>query len=229
MKIVCISDTHMSGMPLRGYPEADVLIHSGDATYRGREEEVRHFAKELSKHLEDSRHHRGYKQVIFVPGNHDWLFEKDEPLARKIMTDHGITTLINESYSVDGFKIWGSPVTPPFHGWAFNWEDQRRYDLWESIPQDTDIIVTHGPPRFIRDEVREYMKVKHCGCEHLAQRIKSMRLEGKGPSLHVFGHIHEGYGVTEQWGTKFVNPSIMDGGYRSSNLPILVELDEVRT
>jgi Icc-related predicted phosphoesterase len=219
IKIACISDTHMWGMPLKELPEADILLHAGDATYRGTIEEVSLFAKEISKHLKDSRYKPAYKKIIFVPGNHDWLFERDEALARQIMQDAGVEVLINEAVEFDGFKIWGSPVTPPFHNWAFNWEPNKRIHLWEQIPEDTDIVITHGPPLYILDEVPEYDKIRHTGCPHLANRLRVVK-----PKMHLFGHIHESYGVIVKNETKYVNASIMDRRYNPNNKATLVEL-----
>ena len=221
MKILCISDTHMSGMPLHQYPDADILVHAGDATFRGRIEEVKFFAKELSKHYKDSRHHKGYQQIIFVPGNHDFLFETQPRLAREIMAEYNIITLINEAHTYNGIKFWGSPTCPPFHNWAFYRNDIERYELWETIPNDIDILITHGPPKFMRDEVRGYMKIKYCGCGMLEQKVKQIR-----PKAHIFGHIHEGYGVTKDEHTLFVNAAIMDGRYKPENKPILIEIND---
>ena len=219
IKIACISDTHMWGMPLKDIPEADILLHAGDATYRGTVQEVESFAKELSKHLLDSRYKPRYKKIIFVPGNHDWLFEKDERLARQIMMDAGIDVLINESTEFMNLKIWGSPVTPPFHNWAFNWSDDKRIYLWENIEEGTDIVITHGPPRFILDEVIDYDKIRHTGCPHLANRLAKIK-----PQLHVFGHIHEGFGETVKDGVRYINASIMDRRYQPNNFARIIEI-----
>lgn len=221
IKIAFISDTHMWGMPVREMPEADILLHAGDATYRGTVKEISSFAKEISKHLEDSRYKKGYKKIFFVPGNHDWLFEKDEHLARRIMNDAGIEVLINEAVEFDGFKIWGSPVTPPFCNWAFNWSDEKRMYLWENIPEDTDILITHGPPKYILDEVIERGKdsVRHTGCQYLANRVSKIE-----PKIHHFGHIHEGYGRILMGKTRYINSSIMCERYQPANKPIVEEL-----
>lgn len=222
MKIACISDTHNDGLALSGFPEADVLVHAGDATTRGTVEQVKFFAKELSKHLKDSRYHAGYQAIIFSPGNHDWLFEKEEQLARQIMTDHGIITLINEEFTYNGVKFWGSPVTPPFCNWAFNWKNDKRLHLWESIPEDVDVVITHGPPKFILDEVVRYGLedgIEHTGCPYLRQRLMKIK-----PQLHVFGHIHEGFGKCVKDGITYINAALMNESYRPNNY---VQVEEI--
>jgi Icc-related predicted phosphoesterase len=214
LTLACISDTHCWGMPLADFPEADILIHSGDATFKGKIQEIKDFGKELSKHLNDSRYHKGYKKIIFVPGNHDFGFESNPIESKKILEDLGITVLINESTEFMGYKFWGSPVTPPFFDWAFNWEDSRRSSLWDTIPDNTDIVITHGPPKGIMDEVYDYRRggIINTGCSFLSDKIFNL-----SPKVHVFGHIHEGYGMLSLGRTMYVNASIMSRSYQPIN------------
>jgi hypothetical protein len=55
--------------------------------------------------------------------------------------------LENEFTIVHGYKIYGSPLTPEFCGWAFMYQtDEEAKKNWEKVPDDVDILVTHGPP-----------------------------------------------------------------------------------
>lgn len=211
LKIACISDTHNNGMPHSIFPDADILIHAGDGTSRGTIEQVKYFAKELGK-LGHAHQEPGYQAIIFVPGNHDWLFEKEEKLARNIMAEYGIITLINESIKINGFNIWGSPVCPPFYNWAFYKKDEERKALWDLIPKNTDILITHGPPKYILDEVQEFnhmgYEIIHTGCAHLHNKVIELK-----PKAHIFGHIHEGYGQKQMGETLFVNAALMNRAY----------------
>ena len=85
------------------------------------------------------------------------------------------------------------------------------------IPKATDILITHGPPFGILDETVSGMNV---GCEDLLETIRQTKVK-----LHVFGHIHEAYGVEESGGVKFVNASVLDFKYNQVNAPIVMELD----
>lgn len=230
MKIVCISDTHMWGMPLSDLPEGDILVHAGDGTFRGTIKEIKQFHKELVKHKEDSRYKKGYKEIIFVPGNHDWLFQTDPDVARMLMPN--VEVLINETYHYydeehgEVLRIYGSPICPPFGHWAFYLEDRERAEHWKGIPgrDELDLLITHGPPYAILDEVPRWSGVgyENTGCQHLRREI----LERCNPKYHVFGHIHEGYGQhvypTEHGSTRFINASIMDGRYKPLNKPIVI-------
>lgn len=217
LKVACISDTHCHDLAKLEFPVADILVHAGDATYRGSVKEVTEFAEKLGK-LKDK-----YESIYFIPGNHDWLFELQPRLAREIMEEKGINVLINQSIDHRGFKIWGSPTCPPFGKWAFYKNDIERYELWNTIPDDTDIIITHGPAKFILDGVEciNYMgyDIEHTGCAHLANRIIDLK-----PKLHVCGHIHEGHGSVKKDGTVYINAAIMNERYYPKNPVQLVTI-----
>lgn len=213
LSIVAISDTH--GMHARmehTIPEGDVLIHAGDFCGRGRAEEVRDFAAWMG-----SLPHR---QKIVTPGNHDSPVENDPATFREIFAACGIRLLINETVEIEGFRFFGSPYTPTFLNWYFMRDRGpaiRRE--WETIPDDADVVVTHGPAYGHGDLAPPWRgePPRNVGCLELLNRLRSVR-----PRLHVFGHIHDGYSVTisdEIPGTTFVNASVCTEAYRPANPP----------
>ena len=221
-RIVCLSDTHNAHDEIV-VPDGDILIHAGDATNRGTIEEIARFSSWF-KNLP-------HKHKIFVAGNHDWLFEISPPTARRLI--EGITYLQDSFVEIENFKIYGSPWQPRFFDWAFNLTRGRELaEKWRLIPDDTDILVTHGPPFGILDEApRGILPNENTGCQDLQRRIKELvgfnRLK-----LHVFGHIHFSYGVTEmfdekfnrQVGVKFANASNCDESYCPVNAPLVFDL-----
>lgn len=129
--------------------------------------------------------------------------------------------LRNSAIDIEGVRFYGSPWQPRFMHWAFNLsrgEDLRR--KWDFIPEDTDVLVTHGPPHGRLDLVpRDRAGIfENTGCEELLLAVKRIR-----PKLHVFGHIHEGYGVTRESGTTFVNACVCDAAYRPVNPAVIIE------
>lgn len=198
MKILCVSDTHNDPPHPKGLPDADVLIHSGDATYHGREEELVDFNDWLVR--------VPIKHKIFVPGNHDLMFERDPERARSLVTE--AIVLIHEAVEIDGVDFFGSPWTPWFHHWAFNYRADKAESLWEAIPEDTDVLITHGPPLGVLDLVaRDQCNV---GCPVLLDEV----LNRVQPVLHVFGHIHEGAGLLQTEHTLFVNAASLNEQYQ---------------
>lgn len=209
MKLVLISDTHERHNKLI-VPDGDVLIHAGDLTYRGDFYAV----LEATQWLRSLPH----KHKIVIAGNHDFLFENSPQKARDLMD--GIHYLENEAIVIDGVKFYGSPVQPRFFDWAFNvdrGEAIKKY--WNKIPDDTDVLITHGPPIQILDQSAPHKNSEHLGCADLLDAV--LRIQ---PRVHVFGHIHGGYGYHWFGNTRFYNASVVNEAYHLVNEPFVVEI-----
>lgn len=209
-KIDCISDTHNRHKHFT-MPGGDLLIHAGDASLGGKVSELLNFLDWYAK--------QPYGIKIFVPGNHDWICEKNPALMKDEARQRGIHLLNDEALLVKSvndpsinIKVWGSPIQPEFCNWAFNrtrGDEIARH--WAMIPDDTEILITHGPAMFIRDWVlRMDSSYDNVGCWDLANTIRT-RL--KKLKLHVFGHIHYGEGHTYKDGITYVNASVLDEQY----------------
>jgi len=142
MIIYHISDTH-GFHDFLTVPKADLVVFSGDCSISRdpfiNEYQVHDFIDWFSE--------IDIKHKVFVAGNHDTSIEKGL-ITKKIFDDKGIHYLFNETIEIDGYKIWGSPYTPTFFDWAFMKPRNKINRLWKTIPNDTDIVITHGPPMF---------------------------------------------------------------------------------
>lgn len=212
MRIVHISDTHCH--QVKDLPEADLLVHSGDVGIYGGPIELRSF----NDWLERIKHK--YQKIIYVPGNHDSLFDGAmESFAREIVTVP--TILIDQPFEFMGYKFWGSPWTPAFNKWSFMRDRGPEIAYkWSHIPDDTQVLITHGPPyktldAIFSEDISENINV---GCEDLANRISEL----KSLILHLFGHVHPAYGEFDFMGVKYSNASIM--GYHGVNAPRVIEI-----
>ncbi len=198
MKILCISDTHNKHQKLT-LPDCDVLIHAGDFSGKGREKEIHVFLDWLASEKVPGTH------KIFIAGNHDFGMESEERYSyEKKALELGLIYLNDSGVEIDGVKFWGSPITPWFHDWAFNRNrgtEIRKH--WELIPNDTDVLITHGPPFGVLDKT---WRGQNVGCEELAKIILDEKKISK-LKLHVFGHIHEDKGINQREGIKFINAS----------------------
>jgi Icc-related predicted phosphoesterase len=213
-RIVLLSDTHNCNEQII-VPDGDVLIHAGDATNRGQIDEIVAFNEWFSG--------LPHEHKIFVAGNHDWLFEKRPKYAQSLLAKN-IIYLQDSSVGVEGLKFYGSPWQPRFFDWAFNLNRGRELaEKWKLIPDDIDILITHGPPNGILDAVSRGDWIENTGCEELIKRIEEIAAFGR-LKIHAFGHIHCGYGTTEKFGIKFVNASNCDEDYLPTNPPIVVDL-----
>jgi Icc-related predicted phosphoesterase len=207
MKIVAISDTHNRHNKLI-VPDGDILIHAGDVTSQGKQSQVEDFLKWFSKHP--------HPHKIFIAGNHDFFFERMPDTYIQSLIPENVTYLNDSGITIEGIKIWGSPVQPWFYDWAFN--RQRGADIqkhWDLIPNDTDILITHGPVQGILDKT---IDGTHVGCVDLMNTVRRIR-----PKYFICGHIHEAYGRAETIGTTYINASVLDVRYQLVNQPIVFE------
>lgn len=210
MRLVIISDTHRMHNKI-SVPFGDVLIHTGDFSGYGSDEELVYFVQWLST--------LSHKVKLIVAGNHDRQLEAKPELADLF---GGVAEyLFNSSTEYKGYKFWGSPFQPWFRNWSFNLprggEELRKN--WAQMPNDTDILLTHSPPHGILDR---NMEGEHCGCEFLLGRVKEVK-----PILHCYGHIHESRGFDErsQPPTTFINATVLDAHYKLSYKPVVIDLD----
>ncbi len=206
LNLVLISDTHGLHDQLR-LPPGDVILHAGDVSSRGTEKEIVKFLEWFES--------LNYPHKIFIAGNHDFFFENNSPEKIEKIIPPSVTYLNDSGVEIEGVKVWGSPVTPWFFDWAFN--RQRGAAIkkhWDLIPEDTDILMTHGPVHGILDKTNTGVAA---GCEELLKTINNSKIK-----LHVSGHIHEGYGERVVDGIRYINASVLDIRYRQVNDPVIL-------
>jgi Icc-related predicted phosphoesterase len=195
---------------IKDMPEADILIHAGDFTSVGERADIISFNSWLGKQTQ-------YKHIIVIAGNHDKSFESAPQVSEALMTN--CTYLKDSHVMIDGFKIYGSPWQPMFFNWAFNVPRDLMWKKWELIPDDTDILITHGPAEGYGGMTS---RGEEAGCAALRQKLLELK-----PLAHICGHIHEGYGVYNNGYTQIVNASTC-GGRRLEriNAPIVIEVEK---
>lgn len=203
MKIAAISDTHLKKLPIELDSDVHILIHAGDLTFDGSLSQVMEGFKKLE------RYKARYK--IFIPGNHDFLFERSKDLAEDIAKQFGWIVLQDRSIDIEGISIYGTAIQPVFYNWAFNLEDAKRKEFWAINNKTYDIVVSHCPPRGIADLCSN----GNVGCEFLLEYINR-----HSPKYLICGHIHEGYGEWDYKSIKIINASICNNKYKNTNKPI---------
>ena len=197
MRIVHLSDTHNRHHQLPDMPEADLVVHSGDISFAGSEDEAIDFIQWFMS--------LPYKYKVFIAGNHDNCLYEANIDGRA----ENCFYLCNSSVMIEGAKFYGLPMFM---------EDTMSGKFDESIrniPSDTDILVTHQPPYGVLD----FSENIHYGDHLLLQTVLDTR-----PRYHLFGHIHDAYGVEKGKSTIFSNASLLDEEYRLMNKPFVFEL-----
>jgi Icc-related predicted phosphoesterase len=220
LRIVCTSDFHGMYPPPETMPEGDVLVFAGDIDLRlgmtRNRDSVAAATAPFARWLREVA--PKYGAIIGIGGNHDSLLEE--------LPDVGYTLpwmyLCDSGVEHEGVKYWGAPWSNKFFDWSFMATDEVLANRWAMIPDDTDVLITHGPALGINDLAQGRTNV---GSASLRRRLLEMRTKHGGPRLFVSGHIHEARGI-EQWGmTTCINPSYVDGSYRPGYDPVVHELD----
>ena len=205
MRILHLSDTHNKHLLLHDLPAADVIVHSGDAAATGQSKEVMDFFAWFCA--------LDYKYKIFVKGNHDTRLHVAKFIQSSLPTNFFF--LCNSGVTIKGVKFWGLPFRGlPNSFFTKNDVNGCFPQMLSKIPSDTDILITHSPPYGILDKT-----YKSQGCIYLLQAVLKL-----SPRYHLFGHIHEAYGIDKLNETTFVNASIVNENNELTNKPFVFEV-----
>ena len=212
MKITFISDTHglhrqMDSSLLKG----DMLIHCGDFMTDG------YSLIEAKDFLEWFSIVGNFKWRVLIAGNHDRLFEESPDTMKEMLEALGNISYIQDTLvNIGGINIYGTPYQPILNDWAFNLPRHgKELDAkWASIPDNTDILITHSPPY----EVLDKAKSGNIGSQTLLDRVREVK-----PKIHAFGHIHECPGSIQIGDTLFINAVQLDREYNILNKQITVD------
>jgi len=205
LRLVVISDTHGNFYQL-DLPKGDILIHAGDFTL---EEESEKEAKSFLAWVNKQSH----RHKIIVPGNHDYGFDRN--LGKFLDDIKEVKLLIDNSVEASGLRFYGVPWTKVFSNMAFNLPEGPELEAkWSAIPEDTDILVTHGP-------AHGYLDIEDGN--HLGEIGLRDRVEQVAPQLHVFGHIHSAAGVAFNDKTVFANCALVDQRLKLCRRPTVID------
>lgn len=175
--IFAFSDTHGMYRRLSIPADADILISAGDACEGFNPADLQDFFAWYTSIPTKLR--------IFVPGNHDRIFNQEPTRARNLIPG-GVVYLENEGLEFDGIKFYSIPARPYLKTLV-------------TIPPDIDFLITHGPAYSHLD--------RDLGCKNLFLSVASAR-----PKYHIFGHVHE-EGLQRKamlGGTTFLNVSYFE-------------------
>jgi len=242
VRLVLMSDTHAqhSDVVLPSFDDDKdvVLIHAGDITKSGEAGTIAGLAEYFQRWTASSTAARGgrskkHRQAICIAGNHDLSFDADfyerhwnrfqrryDPASREMELLKRSCTYLEDSSCVircnsdntcvpNNLLVYGSPWSSRFYDWAFNVSrGKASAELWARIPDEADVLITHGPPLGRGDRTSAPGNL-HVGCYDLLRQVQ----ERIKPRVHVFGHIHEGRGLSYDGTTLYVNACSVDRNY----------------
>lgn len=197
MKILHLSDTHGCHRRLKNMPEAYVIVHSGDFTMTGSEQEAIDFLNWFCD--------LPYAHKIFICGNHDDCLYG----ANIDGLDHNVHYLCNSGVEIDGIKFYGAPM------FMNDSVTDRQAKNIVKIPADTNVLITHSPAYGILD----FDDNINYGDEQLLTKVMEVH-----PRLHLFGHIHAQHGILTEHGITFSNGAIMNADYTNLNIPNILTI-----
>lgn len=223
MRICCLSDLHGHLPPV---PDCDLLLLGGD--YCRDHTDLFWYARTFKAWVDEAAKTR---KVIGVAGNHDFIFQEQPDMVPAMDWEY----LEDSGTEWNGLKIWGSPWQPRFFDWAFNADEPDLKERWALVPEGTDILLLHGPPRGYGDKVPRRPAPRMCGTfdddkqwpghEHTGSPSLLARILEVKPKLVVAGHIHSGYGVYKIGDhTTFVSAALVNEQYQPAHEPIVWEL-----
>lgn len=191
-------------------PCKNVILIWGNHDFIGQElykQYAFHDRKSINRGLE------GYEQSSF-------LFDSD--------SEYKIRILLDSEVKLNGIKFYGTSWCPELRNWAFFQSKDDLIDKFYNIPEDTDILLTHCPPKFGTQGVvldkNNWSYLKDFGCEELQTMIKFKLNEGM--HLVLSGHIHSGNHNTENnENIHYRNVSIKDENYEVNYQPYYFEWD----
>lgn len=222
MKIGLLSDTHCQHASVLIPRGLDMIIHAGD------------FADSKSPVLNEHEVHNfidwytslNIKYKILIAGNHDTALEAGL-IKSKYIKSKGIYFLQDDTIIIEDIKIFGSPYTPNFgKHWAFNVDRSKLYKHWNLIEENTDIVITHGPPMGMLDITNNDGCNFQAGCKSLMRTMLKIQ-----PQYHIFGHLHDepyiynnGIKTIDNCKTQFMNVSILDLKHNIVNKLKIIEI-----
>jgi Icc-related predicted phosphoesterase len=220
MKIVCLSDTHGRHrlIDLNPYP-ADTIIFAGDWT-KGHDIGLSETADFL--YWLDST---PYTNKIFIAGNHEVAIEQDpEGFDELLLMYPDLTYLHNSSITIDGINFYGSPYSNEFNGWAFMGSENKLKHIWNQIPLNTNILITHGPAYDVLDTVNTPTSNRlPLGSISLTKRKQELL----DLSIHICGHIHSSNGMQDKDNVTNINASVLNEDYRLVYKPIIIDTKDI--
>ena len=209
VRILHLSDTHSLHDTIEKdfpFPDADVLLHTGDITNKGRPEELEAFNEWVG-----SIRARFPGGVFVILGNHEWKGHTHAEVAefRKQLTN--CTLLHNEVAEVQGLSIYGAGWLPwargsdPDRCGGESWH-QKVYEAagspprsqFDQMPPQVDILMTHGPAAGIFD------LMEGTGRPWGSSKLLRESIVKNEPKVHLFGHLHEQRGFWKKMHAEWV-------------------------
>lgn len=209
LTLVVVSDTHGKLSEI-SVPPGDVLIHCGDFCKFGSMDMFEQFCCEFAQYPHQNK--------LVIAGNHEYMLFGDRSQQARGLFGESITYLKDEGVVIGGLKFFGVAWRSKFSFCEPAGRFTEPYTVWDVLPSDIDVLITHNPPWRILDATPSGSRI---GSRELKDNLSRIK-----PILHCFGHVHSSYGHMRVGETLYVNAANVDENYEPCNPPIVVEIDD---
>lgn len=223
IKVVAISDIH--GYLPKDLPEGDVLCIAGDIMPLDVQSDL---AASISWFLLDFKpwaEASHFKKVIFVAGNHDFMFQwighdknrTGAEVMKKLLGNHKkdskLVYLQDSSFEFEGKRFYGTPWIEDLERWAFYASPEELEKKWSTIPKKCDVFISHMPPR--RSGLGMVLQPGwNYGSDYGSQLLAEI-LNTRTIKHAICGHVHSGQHAELQYnGCICTNVSLKDEDYK---------------
>ena len=231
MRIVALSDQH-GHLPV--VPACDLLLVGGDVCPDriGSFDADQNPAQQKTWFDEKARPWLAAAPAahrVLTWGNHDWCgeafdFGADGPARApanrlQIVVDQ-LTSVPNGSSRP--VSIWASPWSNAFMTWAFMKTPGDLADLYATIPEGIDILMSHQPPFGHGDLFEDVVSARH---EHPGSHELLATIDRVRPRLVICGHFHAGFGCFRRGNTLIYNVAVVNDEYQLIRQPTVIDLE----
>ena len=231
MKIVAMSDLHGTLLPVNDYfKPCELVCICGDISPLHIQLNHRKMRKWLKEEFKPWCEALPCDKVIFIAGNHDDICKNTDFMYSVFPKDEKVTYLFHENYtyiskSGKEYNIFGTPYCKLFGNWAFMEIDNVLDKLYQDIPENLDILMTHDAPYGVSDIILQEDCPWYDGKTHIGNKPLSQEILRKTPKIVLHGHLHSTSRIFEEWGySKVANCSIKDEHYNPIYDPLIFEL-----
>lgn len=234
MKIAVISDIHGNlihypSQYWKGLEECEILFICGDILPLQIQHNLEASYEWLITQFKPWTYNLPVEKVYFIAGNHDLWFERKYFDAISIFSEYDKATYlanntIDHISSQDSkvYSIYGTPYCHQFGHWSFMYSEKTLTKLFEAVPNNLDILITHDAPYGVSDVCLEGWAAdgEHKGGQALRDVIIN-----KKPKYCFHGHLHSSNHEEEMLNdTKVFNTSIVDEQYDIKYEPLIIRI-----
>lgn len=227
MRICAISDLHGDLIEIE---PCDLVLICGDSVPLNIQSSSKRTLKWYSTKFKSWAESLPCEKVLFIAGNHELGFRGHQIIYEKLFNpENKITYLCNTKYTYKHkdkeYRIFGTPYCQKFGDWAFMYSSSVLWDLYDKIPENLDILVTHDAPY----EYGDILLQEDCPWAdgtHIGNKVLLGAIQRKQPVLQFNGHLHSCSKDPIKIGnTTHYNVSVKDEKYQLVYNPLYIDYD----